>query len=444
MYGYEGQCGYEEGWIKTVMVMGVDEWTIRKLMFLAGDVDFCYVPRQFIPQIITNWDEDPSWEEEGYPPGIVCFPGLPMLALDAIFPNININTVGNFYIGDPPYDELHENGIPYWFFNDTNVRKAFAYCFNWTSYVEDAYFGEAEQSSSPMVKGLAYWEYLWDVDNPDLSPPDTPDKDLPGGDPWSQPDFPNGTNGVAPNPMYYKNEQKARDYFEAAHNRTLMDTGFTFSIVCTFGDEARLLAALMIEEAVESINPRKFHISVYEISWPTYLGQVVAGKLPLFITGWQASYPDPHSFFHSFMHSTGTLSQSQSYNNSAVDELIIQGIKTADDNERIDVYHKLCNMYFQNCPSVPLAQPIGRHWTRDWIEGWYYNPIYPGSYFYHLWKGYKGDVNRDYVVDIFDLTIVSAAYGSSPGDPNWNPCADVTGDGTVDIFDLTIVSAQYG
>jgi hypothetical protein len=78
------------------------------------------------------------------------------------------------------------------------------------------------------------------------------------------------------------------------------------------------------------------------------------------------------------------------------------------------------------------------------VEGWYNNVIYPSTYYYHLWKGYSGDVNRDYTVDIFDLVIVAGAYGSSDGGINWNPCADVNGDGTVDIFDLVIVAGQYG
>ena len=54
-----------------------------------------------------------------------------------------------------------------------------------------------------------------------------------------------------------------------------------------------------------------------------------------------------------------------------------------------------------------------------------------------------GDTNRDGIVNGFDLAVVGAAYGSVPGDSNWNPDADVSpkhGDGKVDIEDLTAVS----
>jgi hypothetical protein len=55
-----------------------------------------------------------------------------------------------------------------------------------------------------------------------------------------------------------------------------------------------------------------------------------------------------------------------------------------------------------------------------------------------------GDVNRDGVIDGKDLALVSKAYGSKPGDANWNPDADLNGDGVVDSYDLAIVTAHFG
>lgn len=55
-----------------------------------------------------------------------------------------------------------------------------------------------------------------------------------------------------------------------------------------------------------------------------------------------------------------------------------------------------------------------------------------------------GDVNRDCVIDIFDLAAVGLAYGSQPGDTNWNPQADLNRDGGIDILDLATVGINYG
>jgi len=54
------------------------------------------------------------------------------------------------------------------------------------------------------------------------------------------------------------------------------------------------------------------------------------------------------------------------------------------------------------------------------------------------------DLNEDGIVNILDLAIVGAAFGSFPGYPTWNPLADVNQDDTVNIFDLAIVAADFG
>jgi len=55
-----------------------------------------------------------------------------------------------------------------------------------------------------------------------------------------------------------------------------------------------------------------------------------------------------------------------------------------------------------------------------------------------------GDVNGDGKVDLSDLVAVGLAYGSQPGDPNWNPDADLNNDGTVGLQDLVTVALHYG
>ncbi len=56
----------------------------------------------------------------------------------------------------------------------------------------------------------------------------------------------------------------------------------------------------------------------------------------------------------------------------------------------------------------------------------------------------EGDVNGDCKVDIVDLAIVGAAFGSTPSSPNWNPVADINHDGKVDIVDLVLVASNFG
>jgi hypothetical protein len=56
----------------------------------------------------------------------------------------------------------------------------------------------------------------------------------------------------------------------------------------------------------------------------------------------------------------------------------------------------------------------------------------------------NGDVDNDNEVSIGDYSSLSSAFGSGPGDGNWNPEADLNGDLSVDIGDYSILSAHFG
>jgi len=55
-----------------------------------------------------------------------------------------------------------------------------------------------------------------------------------------------------------------------------------------------------------------------------------------------------------------------------------------------------------------------------------------------------GDVDGDNEVSIGDYALLSSAFGSGPGDPNWIEAADLNGDLEVDILDFAILSGAWG
>ena len=54
------------------------------------------------------------------------------------------------------------------------------------------------------------------------------------------------------------------------------------------------------------------------------------------------------------------------------------------------------------------------------------------------------DVNQDRVVDIQDLALLLAAFGSSSGESAFNPAADLSADGVIDLSDLALLLAAFG
>lgn len=56
-----------------------------------------------------------------------------------------------------------------------------------------------------------------------------------------------------------------------------------------------------------------------------------------------------------------------------------------------------------------------------------------------------GDVDGDGDVDIYDIVIILAAYGSRPGDANWDPRADIAEPhNKIDIYDAVLAMSHYG
>lgn len=65
--------------------------------------------------------------------------------------------------------------------------------------------------------------------------------------------------------------------------------------------------------------------------------------------------------------------------------------------------------------------------------------------YYPLMKPYLfGDVNSDGNVDMQDIGIVAAAFGTVTGDPRWNFRTDVNFDGQIDLMDLGSIARNFG
>jgi hypothetical protein len=56
----------------------------------------------------------------------------------------------------------------------------------------------------------------------------------------------------------------------------------------------------------------------------------------------------------------------------------------------------------------------------------------------------NGDVDGDNEISIGDFSQLSATFGTTPGDPNWNQEADLDGDQEVAIGDFAILSEHFG
>jgi len=320
--------------LERVIIKVVDEWTTRRLMLEAGDADMVDVPRAHIDEL------------EGVA-NLTVFQDLPTLQNTAMFFQFAISPDSTF-VGS---GQLDGDGIPLDFFSDVDVRKGFAFAFDYDTFLADAFKNEAQQIGSPIVEGLSYYD----------------------------------SNA----PRYTLDLTQAEAHLKLAWGGQVWDNGFTFTIAYNSGNLERKTACEILQQNLLSIN-EKFVVRIQVMQWPSLLRGMYASLLPMFQIGWVADYPDAHNFIFPFMHSAGTFSSWQNYSNPAVDALIAQAISAPTSAQRESLYRQLDQIYYDEVPSVQEAQPLGRRYFRDWITGFYFNPVIPGASgnLYALHKGY--------------------------------------------------------
>jgi peptide/nickel transport system substrate-binding protein len=306
----------------------------RVSMLVSGDADVAAIPLGQVREIADL-------------PGIRVYDGLPALLNQALFFQFGIDPTTTL-IGS---GQLDGNGIPTDFFSDVDVRKGFAYAFDWDMYIRDALTGYGEQISSPIVKGIPYYKPDW--------------------------------------PSYELDLAEAEQHLRAAWDGQVWESGFEITLVYGAGDVTGKTACEILQNNLFQINPL-FKINIQLMSWPDMLAEMALGGLPMYISGWSADYPDPHNFVFPYMHSQGTFAQGQRYSNEVADDLIEQAISSNDQSERQALYDQIAELYYEEVPSIMIAQLLGAYSFRDWIDGFAYNPmrVVYAAYAYYLSKGY--------------------------------------------------------
>jgi ABC-type transport system substrate-binding protein len=324
-------------------------------------------------------------------------------------------------------DTLSENAIPANFFNDTHVRKAFAYLINYTMLIHDGLLGEGYQPVTCAPSGMPY---------------------------------------VNPNQQtYYQNITQAVAEFSLAFGGRLGTTGFTVNLYYTLFDiwkqQTDQIAATINQIGTDHFGG-KFHANSLELSGVEFWPAFGASELPAYPNGWIGDYADIDNFIECYMSSSGFWAAPQLYSNPEADSLLVKGLRTPDGPARQAIYYRLEEIYFEDCPSVPCYVETARWYSRTWCQG--QQPSHP---FYTMtvyarwmwkWEYLPGNVNFDNKVDMGDIVAILDAFGSYYGKgnipiihPKWNFYCDVIGnpypgwyDRKVDMYDVTQACDNFG
>jgi peptide/nickel transport system substrate-binding protein len=347
-------------WYDRVVYKIVDEWGTRFAMLQAGDVDIAYVPTQYIEQV------DPLVAEDCDPITYECTQ-INANGKLRLYKNLSGGTVSVdfFFAMDIPTESsfigsgtLDGSGIPPDFFADLNIRKAFASCFDYDTYIRDVEKGEAVQRNGPI-------------------PPD-----YPGYDP-NDPE-PAKFDTVACE-EYFKLADSDHDGIPAGEDDDdVWETGFYMMLAYNIGNDQRRVAAEMLKANIEGVND-KFTIDILALPWPAYLKQYRASYIPVYRIGWLEDYHHPHNWVQPFLSKAGAYGSAlhlpEDLQNQ-FDTLIAEAKTLIDPVAQDEAYKKIQRLAAEYQTSLWGVQPVGRRYEQTWLQGWFYNPSYPCSFVY--------------------------------------------------------------
>lgn len=314
-----------------VIVKTVPDTATRILMLKAGDADSISIGQRDLPHV----------------EGAAGIRVIDRLRQNTIVGAVmwfvsEVETQGSPYVGS---GRLDGQGVPGDFFADVHVRRAFGYAFDYASFIDAAYRGKALPA-----RGM----------------------------------FPEGMTGYSARQDYFTfNPERAKEEFRAAFNGALWERGFRLSVVYSTGSNEREVLAHILKQSIESLNP-KFAVDVRSLLWSSYLSELRRHRLPLFLTGFFADYPDPHNFAYGFLHSA-SMNFQRFRTPADVDRLIISALRETNPRRREELYFEVNRKYFELAPSIVLANPLGVRVQRTWVRGWYFNPARFFRY-YPIWK----------------------------------------------------------
>ena len=164
------------------------------------------------------------------------------------------------------------------------------------------------------------------------------------------------------------------------------DDGFTISAYYNLGNDVRLEGLLLLENAIESLNPN-FNIEVVGLEWPLFLDKLRTREIPFFMLGWGADYSDPHNFAHPFLHGAEGYYPSNylGFQYDDIDNLIMEAAAESDPSTRESMYFELAELEHEKALHIWVYQPVSYRIVKDWVNGWYHNMMH-GTLYYTISK----------------------------------------------------------
>lgn len=317
--------------LERVIVRKVDDFNTRLTALRAGEADDVYIPVDHA-QDAEGLDgveiiEQPSWSVSfiGY---VQKFCGGPEASGFQECMSQNSDAVPRGADGQP--DPL--------FFSDINMRKAWSYAFDYETYINDIVGGHGQLLNGALPEGI--FGYSEDVE--------APRQDL----------------------------DAAREALAASNH----PDGFQVTIFYNSGNTVREKTAQLLAQNLESLG-NGIQVDTQALDWSTaFLPKQRAQALPVFYLGWLPDYAFPDNYVVTFAHSeNGVYAKRIGYENPQLDAKMDELVQETDEEALREGWREVVQELNDDFAFMWLAQASNFHVQRDWVNGYYYNPMHSGQ-----------------------------------------------------------------
>ena len=159
------------------------------------------------------------------------------------------------------------------------------------------------------------------------------------------------------------NPERARELLEEAG----YGDGLELSIWYNYGNAARGVMAQVAQHYWAQVG---VNVSIESVEWGAYLTMTGEGEHDMFILGWTTITGDADYGMYSLFttHNFGNAGNRTFYSNPRVDELLGEGRRSTDYNERQAIYREVTEILIYDAPWIFVRTPISNWGTNGVAE----------------------------------------------------------------------------
>lgn len=321
--------------LERVIVRKVDDFNTRLTALKAGEADDVYIPVDHDADVMPGGTPLPGIEIIERPSWAVSFIGY------------NQHFCGG--ASSPTYQQcLADNAdaapkgsdgqVDPDFFADIHMRKAWSYAFDYDTYLNDIVKGHGKLLNGVLPEGIF------------------------------------GYNAAATSPK--QDLAKAREELAASKHAD----GFSVVIYYNQGNTVREKTAQLLAENLMDLGDN-INVEAKGLDWSTaYLPKQRAQAIAVFYLGWLPDYAYPDNYAVTFAHSTdGIYAKRIGYSNPALDAKMDALLRETDEAKLRTGWGEVQQQLNDDFAFMWLAQATNFHVQRDWVDGYYYNPMHSGA-----------------------------------------------------------------